>query len=158
MKKIFLALAAVFVLAMACGGGGTPDQVVKKFFDALENADGNALVACMSEEALEDMNEGLEELKESPEESVAFFAMMDVEITTDEIENMSAGDLISAILGSEVFSDERTDFSDIEIGEAIIDEEEGDAKVLVTIDGDTEEFELVLEDGNWKIDDGLNFF
>lgn len=155
MKKFALSLAAVFVFTMACGGGGTPDQVVKKFFNALENADGNALVACMSEEALEDMNEGLEELRESPEESVAFFAMMDVEITTDEIENMTAGDLISAILGSEVFSNERTDFSDIEIGEAIIDEE--DAKVLVTIDGDTEEFELVLEDGNWKIDEGMDF-
>ncbi|MCD4708126.1 MAG: DUF4829 domain-containing protein [Candidatus Sabulitectum sp.] len=155
MKKFALALVAVFVLSAACGGGGTPDQVVKKLFEAFENADGDAVVACLSEEALEDMNENVEELRESPEESVAFFAMMNIEITEDEIENMTAGDLVSAILGSEVFTEEMPDFSNVEIGEAIIDEE--DAKVLVTIDGDTEEFELVLEDGNWKIDDGMNF-
>lgn len=151
MKKFALALAAVFVLSIACGGGGTPDQVVQKFIDAAKTADGTALVGCMSAEALGELNESLEQLKESPEESAAFFEMMGVEITAEEIPDMTAGDFISALLGSEMMADEMPDFSDAVVGEAVI---EGDqAMVPVTFGDDTEEIELVLEDGSWKIDD-----
>ncbi|MCP4647059.1 MAG: hypothetical protein GY852_04885 [bacterium] len=151
MKRLALALAAIFVLAIACGGGGTPDQVVQRFIDGAKNADGNALVSCMSAEAVAELNESLDQLKESPEESAAFFVMMGVEITAEEIPGMTAGDFVSALLGSELMAEEMPDFSEAVIGEAIIEGDE--AMVPVTFGDETEEIELILEDGAWKIDD-----
>lgn len=109
----------------------------------------------MSEEALENMNDNLEEMKKDPEEIAARFTAVGVDISTEEIESMTAEEMISAILSSEMLSDEIPDFSNVVFGETVIDED--DAMVFVTIDGDQEEFELVLENGNWKIDDGMNF-
>ena len=49
-----------------------------------------------------------------------------------------------------------SDFSAVEIGTATIDGET--ATVPVTMDGDTEDIELLLEDGAWKIGgDGMDF-
>ncbi len=155
MKKFALALAAVLILVMACGDMVTPDQVVKKVLNALDSKDGDAIAACMSEEALEDMIDALEEIKENPEESAAVFTASGVDISAEEIEYMTVGDLISAILNSEVLSTEMPDFRNVVVGETLIDGD--DAMVFVTIDGDQKEFELVLENGNWKIDDGINF-
>jgi len=151
MKKFALALAAVFVLAMACGGAATPEAVVKKAIDAFENGDGNALISCLSAEAVEELNAQVEEMKAAPEESAAFMAMMGIEVTAEEIENMSAGDFISKLFSSEMMAAELPDFSSVEIGEAVIDGDE--AMVPVTIDGDTEEVELILENGEWKLGD-----
>jgi len=151
MKRFAIALAAVFVLAMACGGAATPDAVVKKAIDAFENGDGNALISCLSSEAVEELNAQVEEMKASPEESAAFMAMMGIEITADEIENMSAGDFISKLFSSEMMAEEMPDFSTVEIGETVIDGET--ATVEVTLDGDTDTVELILENGEWKLGD-----
>lgn len=151
MKKFAIALAAVFVLAMACGGAATPDAVVKKAIDAFENGDGNALISCLSAEAVEELEAQVEEMKASPEESAGFLAMMGIEVTAEEIENMSAGDFISKLFTSEMMAAEMPDFSNVEIGEAVIDGDE--AMVPVTIDGETEEVELILENGEWKLGD-----
>ncbi len=151
MKKFALAFAAVFVLAIACGGGGTPDAVVQKAIDALENGDGDALISCLSAEAVEELNGQIEEMKAAPEESAAFMAMMGIEITAEEIEGMDAGDFITKMFSSEMLMAEMPDFSNVEIGEAVIDGEA--AMVPVTIDGETEEVELTLENGEWKLGD-----
>ncbi|MCK5035935.1 MAG: hypothetical protein KAS73_08600 [Candidatus Sabulitectum sp.] len=155
MKMFILAIMTVLVLAVACGGVATPEQVVKKLFDALKNSDGDSIAACMSEEALEGVSENLEEMKKDPVECVAFFAAMNIEISRDDVQNITAGDLISVILESEVFTTEMSDLNSIETGETTI---HGDnAIVLVIIEGYEKEFELVLENGYWKIDDGLGF-
>lgn len=151
MKKFAIALAAVLFVVMACGGAKTPDAVVRKAIDAMENKDGNALVECMSTEAIEELDAQIEEMKAAPEESVAFMAMMGIEITAEEIENMTAGDFITKMFESEMLAEELPDFSNVEIGEAVIDGEE--AMVPVTLDGETEEVELILEDGEWKLGD-----
>jgi hypothetical protein len=151
MKKLALALAAVFVLAMACGGASTPDAVVKKAIDAMENKDGNALISCLSAEAVEELNAQVEEMKAAPEESAAFMAMLGIEVTAEEIENMSAGDFITKMFESPMMADELPDFSTIEIGETVIDGET--ATVEVTLEGETDTVELVLEDGQWKLGD-----
>lgn len=157
MKKYALALTAVFVLSIACfGGGGTPDQVVQKLFDAVENGDGDAVVGCLSTEVLDGINEGLEELKADPEGTAAMAVMMGIEITPEEVADLTAGKAVTIVLSSEMVTAEMPDFSSVEIGEAVID---GDiAMVPVTFDGDTEEIELVLEGGSWKIGgEGMGF-
>ncbi|MCK5840918.1 MAG: hypothetical protein KAH31_02030 [Candidatus Sabulitectum sp.] len=155
MKKFIPAIMTVLLLAVACGGAATPDQVVKKLFDALKNSHGDTVAACMSEKALEGVYENLEGMKKNPVECVAFFAGMNIEISEVDVQNITAGDLISVILESEVFTTEMSDLNSIETGETII---HGDnAIVLVIIEGYEKEFELVLENGYWKIDDGLGF-
>lgn len=157
MKKYALALAAIFVLAIACGGGGgTPDQVVQKALDAVENADGDALLGCMSSEAVVEFEAAIEEMKATPEETAGMAAFLGIEITAEEVSNLTPGRAISLILSSEMVTAEMPDLSAVEIGEAVID---GDiATVSVTMDGETDEIELLLEDGNWKIGgDGMDF-
>ena len=155
MKRFALAFTAIIVISVSCAGDETPDQVVIKLFNALKNSDGDTVAACMSEEALQGMHENLEEMKENPEECVAFFATMNIEISENDVQNITAGDLISASLKSEVFTAEMSDLNSIEMGETTI---HGDkATVLVTIEGYETEFELVLENGNWKINEGMNF-
>jgi hypothetical protein len=149
MKKFAVAFAAIFVLAIACGGGGTPDQVVKKMIDGFEAKDGNAIIACMSAEAVAELQAQVDEMKATPEESAGFMAMIGIEITAEEITNMSAGDFLTKMLSSEMLADELPDMSTVEIGEVVIDGET--ATVAVTLDGDTDTVDLILEDGQWKI-------
>ncbi len=156
MKKFALALAAVFVLAIACGGSGTPEQVVQKLMDGVQNADGDAVVSCLSAEVLAGMDEFLVELKADPEGTAAMAVMMGIEITPDEVSNLDAAKVVTILLNSEMVTAEMPDFSAIEIGTATID---GDiATVPMTMDGETEDLELILEDGSWKIGgEGMDF-
>jgi hypothetical protein len=149
MKKFALALSAVFVLAIACGGGGTPDQVVKTLFDGVQNGDGNAVLSCLSTEAVDGINEFVEELKADPEGTASMAVMFGVEITADEVSELDAAKVITILLGSEMITAEMPDFSSVEIGDAVIDGET--ATVPVTLDGETEDIELILENGSWKI-------
>ncbi len=88
-------------------------------------------------------------------DSVALFAAMNIDISENDVQDITAGDLISATLESEVFTAEMSDLNCIEMGETII---HGDKAIVpVTIEGYEKEFELVLENGNWKINDGKNF-
>ncbi len=154
MKRFAVVFLALFALILACAGA-TPEQVVKKMIDGAQNDDGNAIVSCMSAEAVQELDESLIQLKEVPEESAEFLAMLGVEMTAEEITNMTAGDFITALLSSEVIAEEMPDFSPAVIGETIIEGEK--AMVEVTIDGDTNEFELILQDGEWKLEEGLDF-
>ena len=156
MKKFALALAAFFVLAIACGGGGTPDQVVKKLLDGVQAGDGDVVVSCLSTEALTGLDEMLVELKADPEGTAAMAVMMGVEITPEEVTELTAAKVITILLGSEMVTADMPDFSAVEIGAAVIDGET--ATVPVTMDGETEEIELILENGNWKIGgEGMDF-
>lgn len=148
MKLFSTVLAALCFFPIACGGE-TPEQVVKTFFEAYENADGSALVNCMSSEGLSDINDYIDQLKETPEESADYMSMIGIEVTAEDMENMTAGDFVTALFNSPVYADQLPDFSSAEFGEARI---YGDrALVPVTIEDSMEEIELVLEDGDWKI-------
>ena len=148
MKYFLPAIAVISLFSMACAAE-TPEQVVKTFFDAYENADGNALVNCMSEQALYDVNDYINLLNETPEESSSFLATLGIQITVEELTNITAGDFVTALFTSSAYSDDLPDFSDAEFGKASI---YGDrALVPVTVNGKLEEIELVLENQSWKI-------
>ena len=156
MKKFALALATVFVLAIACGGGGTPEQVVQKLMDGVQSGDGEAVVSCLSAEVLEGIDEFLVEMQADPEGTAAMAVMMGIEITPDEVSDLDAAKVVTILLSSEMVTAEMPDFSAVEIGTATID---GDiATVPMTMDGETEDLELILEDGSWKIGgEGMDF-
>ncbi len=152
MKKYALALVAVFVLVMACGGGGTPDQVAQKFLEGIEAGDGDAVVGCLSAEGIASIDESIADAKTDPEATAALYASMDIEITPDEVAELTPAKLITLMFSNEMFRPEIPDYS---IGEAVID---GDvATVPITVDGETIDFELILEEGNWKMDDAAGF-
>ncbi len=148
MKYFLPVIAVISLFSMSCSAE-TPEQVVKTFFDAYENADGNALVNCMSEQALYDVNDYIDLLNETPEESSSFLATLGIQITAEELANITAGDFVTALFTSPAYSDDLPDFSNAEFGEASI---YGDrALVPVTVNGISEEIELVLENQSWKI-------
>ncbi|MCK5115388.1 MAG: hypothetical protein KAR44_02235 [Candidatus Aegiribacteria sp.] len=149
MRKSTLVFVAAFVLAIACGGASTPDTVVRQAIDAVVSGDGEALVGYLSSDGIEALNGQVEELKANPEESASFLAMMGIDVTAEEVENMDAGDMITWMLQSELMQAELPDFSTIEIGEPVIEGE--DALVPIVLEGESEEVELVLEDGEWKL-------
>lgn len=156
MKKYILAVVAVFVLAVACGGAETPDQVVTKLMNGVANADGDAVVACMSAEAVAGIDEMLVEIKADPEGTAGMAVMLGITITPEEVSDLTAGKAITLLLGSEMVTAEMPDLSAIEIGAAVIDGET--ATVPVTMDGETEDIDLILEDGSWKIaGEGMDF-
>ncbi len=147
MKK-YIIFPVLLFFTIACAEQ-SPEQVVKVFFNAYENGDGTALINCMSIEAQADILSYLEELKEAPEESADYLTQIGIQVTAEQVESMSAGDFITALFNSPVYADELPDFSGAEFGQADI---YGDrALVPVTQDGTTEEIELVLENGLWKI-------
>ncbi len=156
MKKYILALVAVFVLAIACGGGETPDQVVTKLLNGVQNADGDAVVSCLSAEAVAGIDEMLVGIKADPEGTATMAAEVGIEITPEEITDLTAGKTVTLLLGSELVTAEIPDLSGIEVGTAVIDGET--ASVPVTIDGESSDVQLILEDGSWKIaGEGMNF-
>jgi len=156
MKKYMLALVAVFVLAIACGGAETPDQVVTKLLNGVLNADGDAVVSCLSAEAVAGIDEMLVEIKADPEGTAAMAVMMGIEVTPEEVADITAGKALTLLLGSELVTAEIPDLAGFEVGAAVIDGET--ASVPVTVDGESNDVQLILEDGSWKIaGEGMDF-
>ena len=153
MKKFALALVAVFVLAMACGGE-TPEQVIQKLIDGVQSCDGDVVVGCLSAEIITTIDMVIEGLKADPEGTAAMAATEGIEITAEEVTDLTAARVITIILSSE--TSEMPDLSNVVIGEAVIDGQT--ATVPVTMDGDSHDIELILEDGKWKIGgDAMNY-
>ncbi len=157
-RWLMIAGAALIVIILSSLGLGeqnsasTPEQVVNKLFSGVQNGDGDAVVSCLSAEALAGIDEGLVEIKANPEETAGMAVMFGIEITADEVANLTAARAISLLLTSEMLAAEMPDFSTVVVGTAVIDGET--ATVPVTMDGETEDMELVLEDGSWKIGGG----
>ena len=86
-------------------------------------------------------------MKLAPNEMAAEFTSGGIEITAEDIENMTIEEFVMVMLGS----------AEIEIGDATINGET--AVVPVTIEGETEQIQLVLENGRWVVvDDGVVLF
>ena len=128
------------------------------FLDALKNEDGYAIINCMSAEEIEFVNSFIEAATNTPDEVFAELALMDIEVTAEELvnafENMTAVDFVLLFLTSE---DYKLIFSsmEIEVGEAIID---GDTAIVrFTTGGHIEKILLFIEDDGWKIPNILDF-
>ncbi len=126
-------------------------QVVQKFLEAWNSGDGDGVVGCMSSEGLVDLDGFIEIMRASPDESAEQLASMGLEFTPEEVAELTVAQFLSGMLSSEEASSEMPDLSNVEIGETVIAEDGQTAVVHVTADGESEELELVLEDGNWKI-------
>ncbi|MEA3265788.1 MAG: SUMF1/EgtB/PvdO family nonheme iron enzyme, partial [Candidatus Fermentibacteria bacterium] len=132
---------------VARDAGKTPEEVVAFFVDMLLNSDGEFIISSLSEEELADLNAVLLVLKLAPDEMAAELSFEGIEIAAEDIENMTIEEFVMVMLG----------IVEIEIGEAAINGET--AVVPVTIEGETEEIQLVLENGQWVVvDNGLVLF
>jgi len=149
MKKNALVIVAVFTLVLGCGGATTPDAVVRKAIDAVENGDGEALIGYLCADDIEDLNFQIEEMKVNSEESAAFLVMMGIDVSAEDVENMDGADLLTWMLQSDMMRAELPDFGNMEIGEPVIEGDE--AVVPIVLEGENEEIELVREDGEWKL-------
>jgi hypothetical protein len=134
-RKIFLALAVVAsALALAaCGGGddtsstsdvsSTPEGTTEAFLTAIANGDGEAACALASEDALKTIE--------------------DQEGSCEDAVTSSAGD---------VSDEDKQDVADATF--EVTDETDTTATVTATKpDGQAQSFDLVLEDGEWKLNE-----
>ncbi len=85
MLRVISGAIIIGLLVLACGGGaGSPEAVVKSFFDAMKSGDiDKALTYLPADEVNEDTKAGLEM-------AAAFIGMMEIEITGSEIDGDNA--------------------------------------------------------------------
>ena len=145
-----LASAVLLVLFTACGGGGSPDDAVKGFIEAVKAGDGAKAAGYLSSHALEELDEQLVVLKEDPEMAVMALATMGVETTASEVKDWTSADFFAALIETEMMREELGDKLDVEVTGSETDGEEA-AVFLRTVDGDEDEFDMILENGQWKI-------
>jgi len=157
--KLSAYAAAALVLFSACSTEAieTPEQVVMNFFEAYENGDGCALADCMSADALTEINLYIERLRETPEESSVYLNSIGINLSAEELEDITAGDFVTTLFNSEAYSEQLPNFSDTEIGHALV---YGDKAIVpVTTDNGQRDLELVFENQRWKITtSGMGFF
>lgn len=152
MKKLLIITAIVAMIA-GCGAAPGPRATVEKAFNALKAGDGKALIECISAEQVAEINASVDELKANPEESAAMMGFIGITVTAEEISSMDAAGFISLLFKSEAFGAEFANMT-VTFGAEKID---GDtATVEVTVDGDTEEINLVRENGRWVISEGFD--
>ncbi|MCK4516887.1 MAG: DUF4878 domain-containing protein [Spirochaetaceae bacterium] len=155
MKLITVFSMGALLVLMACGGGGSPEDAINDFIGAIKAGDGEKAASYLSEHALSQMDEYLAGIKEDPEGALGYFESMGIETTAGEIENWTSADLYAALISSPGMVADLGDKLDLEItGSEIRDSE---AKVyFTTVDGEEKDFEMVLENGEWKLWDMPN--
>ncbi len=151
MKLVIVLASAVMLVLMACGGGGgLPEDAVKDFIGAVKAGDGEKAASYLSTYALEELDVQLEALKEDPEMAVMALGTMGVETTVSEVEDWTSRVFFAALIETEAMRAELGDKLDVEVTGSEI--EGDDALVfLKTVDGEEEEVEMTLENGEWKI-------
>jgi len=135
-RKIFLALAAIAaaLTLAACGGGddtsstadasSTPEGTTEAFLTAIANGDGEAACALASADALK---------------------------TIEDQEEGSCEDAVTSSAG-DVSDEDKQDVADATF--EVTDETDTTATVTATKpDGQAQSFDLVLEDGEWKLNE-----
>jgi hypothetical protein len=151
MKLVIVLASAAMLVLMACGGAsGSPEDAVKDFIEAVKAGDGAKAAGYLSSYALEELDEQLEALKEDPEMAVMALGTMGVETTASEIEDWTSRDFFAALIETEAMRAELGDKLNVEVTGS---EVEGDDALvfLKTVDGEDEEVEMTLENGEWKI-------
>jgi hypothetical protein len=146
-----LATATLLAFLAACGGAaGSPEDAVKGFIDAVKAGDGAKAVGYLSSNALAEMDEQLVALKDDPAMAVMALTSMGVEVTEDEIKDWDAEDFFAALIETEVMRAQLEEELDVTVTGSEVDGEQ--ASVFITTpDGDEEEVDMILENGQWKI-------
>jgi len=146
-----LASTVLLVLFSACGeGGGSPEDALKGFIEAVKAGDGTKAAGYLSSYAVEELDEQFEVLKEDPEMAVMALETMGVEATVSEVGDWTSREFFAAIIETEMMREELGDKLELEITGSEIEGEEA-IVFLTNADGDEEEFEMILENGEWKI-------
>ncbi len=150
MKLVTIFSLTVILVLMACGGDALPEDSMTGFVEAIKAGDGETAASYISSHALSEMDVQLVAIKENPEMSVTYFATMGVEATADEIADWTTRDLLAAFFGSPGMVEDLGDKLDLEVTGSEVDGSEA-VVFFTTADGDEEEFEMILEDGVWKL-------
>ena len=150
MKLVTVLSLTVMLVLMACGGGVLPEEAMTAFVEAVKTGDGATAARYMSSHALSELDVQLVAIKENPEMSVTYFATMGVETTESEIANWTSADLYGAIIGSPGMVEELGDKLDLVVTGSEINGSEA-VVFFTTADGDEEEFEMILENDEWKL-------
>lgn len=152
MRRFIAGLAIIALFAACGGGGGNPESVVKGMFDAMKAGDGEKVVSYLCAEAITEIEEQLE----YPEDIAMSLSFMGIEKTEDEIASLTPGEYMDLILGSEMMQ-MVWDMAELEIGDAVIDGETAVVEITIKMEfmgestEETDEVELIMEDGAWKI-------
>ena len=156
IKPVALICSAIAISLIGCSSDSAvipknaePLEVVEIFFDSYSRGDGNTLVSCMSLEAITEINDYVLALQETPESSAEYLNSIGIQVSIEDIETLTAGNFVTLIFNSPAYAADLPDFSGAEFGEVTIIDNR--AIVPVTIDGNTEPIELIIENDEWKI-------
>lgn len=150
MRK-FLLVTTLFAFLLACGGASTPEAAVKAMFDAMKDGNGQKVVSLLTADAVADIEENLSE----PEDMAMELSFMGIEKTAEELEGITADEYMNLILSSEMMK-MMWEMAEIEVGAATIDGDYATVEISLKIEfmgestEETDEVNLVLEDGSWK--------
>jgi hypothetical protein len=148
VRAIFVALS-LFCLLAACGGSN-PGDSVKGFFDALQARDGEKAASFLSQAAVDEIG-SIREYMMSDETQIAE-AAAELGVPADQLSNADNRQFAAILLGSEMMAGEAEGLV-VTVGEATINGSQAVVQVTYTQDGDadTDEINLILEDGVWKL-------
>lgn len=155
MKALLAALSAVLI-ASACGGSGLggPGDAVTEVFDAIQAGDGAKVVSYLSTSALEQMQQQVDAIKADPETAVAQLTLMGIEISAEDIPDLTTTEFAEAVFSSPMISVIMADI-EVTVGEVTIDGGSAMVEVITSMMGEskTDTIEVVMEDGAWKVTD-----
>jgi len=121
-------------LALHCAGGVSgSDAVVRQAIDAVGSDDDDAIIASFSSGTVESISAQVKGFKVNPEGNLGYLAMMGIEVSVEDVQNMDAGDFITWMLQSDFMKALFSDFSAMEIVESVIDSEH--AVVSIVLEG-----------------------
>jgi hypothetical protein len=156
MRIMIAVIIALPVAALASGADSTAAaDVALEVFSAMQAADGTALVAHLSLGALAELDGILQNLRENPDLTLAMLSFnWGVETVPTNYGEWGYGDLLSVIYSStfskSILLDTTNSLTEISVS--------GDTAVAMwSLCGEDWPMVLVLEDGEWKVDDIEDF-
>ncbi len=152
MRRFATAVSIVALLAVACGGA-TPEATINGFFEAMKAGDGAKAVTYLSQTSIDEMGAGLEDIKaDTTGMAAAMLPMMGINVTPEELQDMSAEEFVAALFSSPMIKD-MIGTAEIAVLETTINGDNATCRVSMTMNGETQEDELTLvkEGGSWKL-------
>lgn len=144
----------VLLAVLACGtaGSGDPEDAVTGLFDAFRDGDGERAVSYLSDDVIAEISEGLNGLKADPQTAAEQLTSFGVEITPEELEDITPREFAAKIMSSPTIAG-MLGAAEIEVGQAIVEGDDATVTVTVRFMGDetTLDVPLTLEDGVWKV-------
>jgi hypothetical protein len=151
MKKLLIGASVLMMLA-ACGASN-PEDAVTGFFEAMKAGDGAKAVTYLSQSTIDEIGSGLEEIKaDTTGMAAAMLPMMGINVTPEELQEMSAEDFVAALFSSQMMKD-MLGTAEIEVVSSTVNGDAATVHVKMTMNGETDEedLELVREGGAWKL-------